>query len=44
MDLIDTAVSMLMTVSTEKKAYIFIEVRLCQTDVIDFCSHFGSIQ
>jgi len=43
-DLTDTAGSMIMTVSTEKKPYIFIEVWVCLTEVTDFCSRFGSIQ
>jgi len=42
-DLTDTAGGMIMTVSTEKKPYIFIEVLVCLTEVTDFCLRFGSI-
>jgi len=43
-DLTNTGASMIMTVSTEKKPYIFIEVWVCPTEATDFCSRFGSIQ
>jgi hypothetical protein len=43
-DLTNTTGSMLSTISTEIKPYIFIEVWVCQTEATDICSRLGSIQ